>query len=122
MNRVIALIPAAGRGLRMQSNIEKPYLKIGDRPMLAHTLDAFDRCAAVDGYILIVDPHRQEDCRTQIVDRYGYDRVIDIIDGGATRQESVYLGLQSIHADTDIVVVHDGARPCVEPSLIASSL
>lgn len=122
MSRVIALIPAAGRGLRMQSNIEKPYLTIGGRPLLAHTLDAFDRCPAIDGCLLVVDAQRRADCRTQIVETFGYARVCGIVAGGETRQESVYLGLRALDGKADIVVVHDAARPCIDPALIAASV
>jgi len=122
MGSVMALIPAAGKGLRMESDIEKPYLQIGDRPMLAHTLDAFDRCPEVDGYVLVVDPGRQDDCREQVVDRFGYGRVQQIVSGGATRQESVYLGLQALGPDVEVVIVHDAARPCIDSALITASV
>ena len=121
MGSVIALIPAAGKGLRMGSDIEKPYLEIGGRPMLGHTLDAFDRCREVDGYVLAVDPGRQDDCQ-RVVDRFGYNRVWQIVPGGATRQESVYLGLQALGRDVEMVIVHDAARPCVDSSLITASI
>ena len=118
----MALIPAAGRGLRMGSSVEKPYFMVGDRPVLAHTLDAFDRCPVVDGYLLVVAPDRQDDCREQVVERFGYERVCGIVSGGETRQASVYMGLRALDSDTDIVVVHDGARPCIEPALITASV
>ncbi len=121
MGSVIALIPAAGKGLRMKSDIEKPYLEIGGHPLLGHTLDAFDRCQEVDGYVLAVDPGRQDDCR-RVVERFGYDRVWQIVPGGTTRQESVYLGLQALGQDVEIVIVHDAARPCVDSALITASV
>jgi 2-C-methyl-D-erythritol 4-phosphate cytidylyltransferase len=122
MGKVVALIASAGKGSRMQSGIEKPYLTIGSKPILAHTLAALDLCQEIDEYVIIVDPGRQTDCRHLVVDRYGFTRVRKIVQGGETRQESVYQGLKSLNADTTTVVVHDAARPCVTPNLVSSSL
>lgn len=122
MGHVIALIPAAGQGLRMGLEIGKPYALLAGRPVLAHTLDAFDRCPLIDGYVLVVEPDRQEYCRTQVVEAFGYHRVRAIVPGGATRQESVYAGLQAVPGDTDIVVVHDGVRPLIDPAVIGESI
>lgn len=122
MGKIVALIASAGKGLRMQSGTEKPYLTIGSKPILAHTLSALDLCEEIDEYVIIVDPGRQTDCRHLVVDRYGFTRVRKIVQGGETRQESVYRGLRSLDADTSTVVVHDAARPCVTPGLVSSSL
>ncbi|MBI4551390.1 MAG: 2-C-methyl-D-erythritol 4-phosphate cytidylyltransferase [Candidatus Latescibacteria bacterium] len=122
MGHVVALIPAAGRGLRMGLDIGKPYVPLCGRPVLAHTVDAFDRCPHVDGCVLVVDPERQEHCRTHVVEAFGYRRVWRIVPGGATRQESVYRGLQAIEGDADIVIVHDGVRPLIEPEVIEESV
>jgi 2-C-methyl-D-erythritol 4-phosphate cytidylyltransferase len=122
MGRVMAIIPSAGRGLRMGLAVEKPYILIGDRPLLAHTLDAFERCPEVDGYVLVVEPERLDACRRQVVEAFGYTRVCGIVPGGETRQASVYRGLLALGPDVDLVVVHDAARPCVSPEIIRSSV
>lgn len=122
MGNVIALIPAAGRGIRMGLEIGKPYAPLAGRPVLAHTLDAFDRCPLVDGYVLVVDPERQEYCQKHVVEAFGYHRVWQIIPGGATRQESVYRGLQAMGDEADIVVVHDGVRPFIDAAVIEESI
>ena len=112
--KVIAIIPSAGQGLRMQTEVEKPYIRIGGRPILAHTLDVLDQCPFVDGYIIVVEPSKQEACRHEIVDAFGYQRVLDVVAGGATRQESVFNGLMTLDVDTDVVLIHDAARPWTE--------
>lgn len=120
--KAIAIIPAAGQGLRMQTAVEKPYIRIGDRPVLAHTLDVMDQCPLIDGYVLVVEPSKQAACRREIVDEFGYKRVLDIVAGGATRQESVYRGLMALDANVEAVLIHDAARPCVTPELIEASI
>ncbi len=120
--KVIAIIPSAGQGLRMQTEVEKPYIRIGGRPILAHTLDVLDQCPLVDGYIIVVEPSKLDACRQEIVDEFGYQRVLDVVAGGATRQESVYHGLMTLDVDTDVVLIHDAARPCISPTLINESI
>lgn len=120
MERVVALIPAAGRGVRMGLEMDKPYLRLGDRPVLAHTLLAFERCPEIDAVLVVVEPGRQAYCRTQVIEPYGFQKVRAVVAGGPTRQESVYRGLQTLEPDTGMVAVHDGVRPCVEPSLITA--
>jgi 2-C-methyl-D-erythritol 4-phosphate cytidylyltransferase len=122
MGQVAALIPSAGLGLRMKSSVEKPYIQIGDRPVMAHTLEALARCPEIDGCVLVVEPSRLDVCRSEIIDRYGFTRVVAIVPGGQTRQESVYRGLQALDSETDIVVVHDAARPCVDPAILSESI
>lgn len=106
----------------MQTEVEKPYIRIGDRPILAHTLDVLDRCPLVDGYIIVVEPSKQDACRQEIIDNFGYQRVLAVVAGGATRQESVYHGLMALDVDTDVVLIHDAARPCIDPTLINESI
>ena len=120
--KVIAIIPSAGQGLRMQTEVEKPYIRIGGRPILAHTLDVLDQCPLVDGYIIVVEPSKPEVCRHEIVDAFGCQRVLDVVAGGATRQESVFNGLMTLDVDTDVVLIHDAARPCIDPVLISASI
>ena len=120
--KVIAIIPSAGQGLRMQTTVEKPYIRIGGRPVLAHTLDVLDQCPLVDGYIIVVEPSKQAACQQEIIEKFGYQRVMNIVAGGATRQESVFHGLMTLDVDTDVVLIHDAARPCIDPALISESI
>lgn len=63
MHSVMGIIPAAGLGLRMRSDEEKPFIAIGGRSILAHTLSVFEACPAVEGYVLVVEPSRVASCR-----------------------------------------------------------
>lgn len=109
---VVVLIPAAGMGSRMGAAVNKQYLLLADRPVLAHTLALFDRHPIVD-HIFIVSPQEEIDyCRTEVVERYGFGKVRNLVPGGAERQDSVYNGLAACGAhDDDLIIIHDGARP-----------
>ncbi|HHV93955.1 MAG TPA: 2-C-methyl-D-erythritol 4-phosphate cytidylyltransferase [Firmicutes bacterium] len=118
MGRVTAVVPAAGKGLRM--GLESPgkqFADLGGKPVLAHTLTALAAAEAVDG-IIVVTGKEQIPLARRLVQDYPVGKVHDIVPGGDTRQESVRLGLSRVPCDTEIVVVHDGARPLVEPVLV----
>jgi 2-C-methyl-D-erythritol 4-phosphate cytidylyltransferase len=120
--RVAALIPAAGSGLRMGGMIPKPYLQLGAREILAHTLDVFEACTAIDEVWIIVAPEHTALCQQTIVERYGYRKVKGVVTGGTTRQESVWHGLQHLGDSVDVVVVHDGVRPFVTDTILRDTL
>jgi len=116
---VIILIPAAGTGSRMRSAVNKQYLTLADRPILAHTLNLFDSHPAVDSIHLISPAAEIAHCRREVVERYSFAKVRSIIAGGAERQDSVRNGLRECGAaDDDIVLIHDGARPFFPPALL----
>ncbi len=117
-----AIIVSAGKGNRMNSKITKQYLILEDRPIIAHTLKAFDTCPAIDEIILVVPPGDVDYCRNNIVKRYGFKKVKSIVEGGPKRQHSVQNGLECLGRDIDIVVVHDGVRPLVTHDIIADSI
>ncbi len=118
MGLVIAIVPAAGRGMRMGlQGPGKQFALVGDRPVLAHTLTALADAEAVDG-IIVVTRKEQISLAQQVVEDYAIGKVVGIIVGGDTRQESVWAGLIQLDPATEIVVVHDGARPLVEPAVI----
>ena len=123
MNRnVTAIIPAAGMGKRMGGAIPKPFLWIGGRPILAHTLDAFERCDSVDEVILVVGTADLQLVSEEVVDRYEFTKVRKILSGGEKRQDSVWEGLKAVEAGTEIVVIHDGVRPFVAPEHLSESI
>jgi len=120
--KVTALIPAAGRGERMKSDVQKPFLTLLNRPVLAHTLDVFEACDSITDIILIVSEDVIGKCSADVVDAYGYAKVTKVIPGGAKRQDSVYNGLLATGDECDVVVIHDGARPLVMREMIERSV
>lgn len=120
--KVAALIAAAGTGQRMGGEVEKQFRQLGGKPLLSHTLAAFEETAEIDTVIVIVPPGREEFCRQAVVVRQGFRKVGRIVTGAASRQGSVQAGFRWLDPDIDIVVIHDGARPFVTPALIRAAI
>ena len=111
--KVIALIPAAGMGKRMGAGINKQYLLLRDRPILAHTIAVFEQAFCIDDIYVIVPEAEIPYCREHVVDRYGFAKVRAIVAGGTERQHSVLNGLRAVTdlEDDDVVLIHDGVTP-----------
>ncbi len=120
--KVCAIIPSAGTGERMHCSHKKPYIELLGRPLLTHTLKALGAVAEIAHIIIPVFPGEENRCREEIVSRVSLQATVTVIAGGATRQESVWLGLQHVPEDCDPVMVHDGARPFITPETIRNSL
>lgn len=119
---VVAIIPAAGKGTRLKSEIHKPFYPLRGRPILSHTLDVFENCGSVDHIIVVISEDKVSWCSSEIVDAFGYKKVKKVVGGGEQRQDSVYNGLRAVSDGCDIVVIHDGVRPFVRVELIARSI
>ena len=115
------VIPAAGQGRRMKASINKQYLTLRGRPILSYTLDVFERCALIDEIVLVVNRDEVKICRQQVLTPYGYKKVRLAV-GGDTRQKSVYAGLKAVDSRTQIVLIHDGARPLIQEETIVKSI
>lgn len=116
--KVVALIPAAGSGSRMGVSEKKPYLSLEGKPILAHTLIAFERCPLIDEVVLIVAKGDVEFSRMSIVEPFKCDKVKAIVEGGMRRQDSVWEGLKAIRGKCELVMVHDGVRPFVSQTML----
>jgi 2-C-methyl-D-erythritol 4-phosphate cytidylyltransferase len=114
-----AIVVAAGEGRRIGGQISKSYLPIAGRPLVLRTLDRLFSSSAVSNVILVVAADQLQNC----ADLLGGDsalrsHAVILQIGGGTRQQSVKRGLEKVGAATDIVLIHDGARPFVSPGLI----
>ncbi len=116
--QVVAIIPAAGVGKRMGMPRPKQFLTIGNRPILAITLEAFERASLIDAVVLVVPESEIEYCEENVVKAYDLKKVSSIVRGGERRQDSVRLGLEATQGCYSMVVVHDGVRPFVASELI----
>jgi 2-C-methyl-D-erythritol 4-phosphate cytidylyltransferase len=114
----IAIITSAGWGARMAGDRPKQFLLLDDRPILAVTLSHFQGSPSIDGIILVAPEKEIEYCRREVVEPYNLNKVIKIIKGGQRRQDSVRLGLEASEGIYQIVVIHDGVRPFINPALI----
>lgn len=118
MSRAVGIIVAGGQGLRMKSDVRKQYLAFGGRPILGHSLSAFLECAAIRRIFLVVPETDVAYCRQCILGLFDDPRSIELVPGGSERQASVYNGLAAARGHGDIVAIHDGVRPFVQPELI----
>ena len=120
--KIVALIAAAGLGKRMNAKISKPFIPIFGKPILAYTIEKFEQCKFIEKIYLIVNPEERDFCSKDIILKYNFSKIQELIEGGETRQDSVYNGLKVLGPDTDIVVIHDGVRPLVEKTIIQESI
>lgn len=113
-----AIILAAGKSERMGGTTDKAFLSLVNKPVVAWSLMAFEKCEAIDRIVLVV---RKEQLLASkaVVKMFGISKIDKIVAGGSKRQESVAAGLSACDLDTRIVVVHDGARPMVTSEMIS---
>ncbi len=110
-----AIIVAAGKSKRMRKSINKIFLPLLNKPMIYHTIKAFQDCRPVDE-ITIVTQKGDIKKVNEIKNQYNFDKIKNIIVGGKERQDSVYNGLMSIKnaEKNDIIIVHNGSNPLVK--------
>ena len=117
--RVTAIVLAAGTGRRIAGEVAKSYLPIAGRAMVLRTLDRMFAAKSVTEVVLVVAAEEMIRCAALLgADAALCNRPYQLQGGGATRQQSAKRGLEKIAADTDIVVIHDAARPFIAPALI----
>lgn len=115
-----AVILAAGKGSRMNSGIQKQYMELGGFPLIYYALNAFER-SRVDDIILVTGQEEVDYCRTEIIEKFQFRKVHQIISGGDERYLSVFRGLCAAES-TDLVLIHDGARPFVTDDIIERTI
>jgi len=120
--KVTAIITAAGKGKRMLHSVPKHFIRLEDKPVLAHTLDVFERCPDVNQVLVVSRSGEENYCLKEVVEKYGYKKVLKIVIGGDRRQDSVYNGIKELDEDTDIVLVHDGVRPFVSQNTLSEAI
>jgi 2-C-methyl-D-erythritol 4-phosphate cytidylyltransferase len=118
--KVVAIVPSAGESRRIGQ--KKEFLLLGDRPLLAHTLQPLEEHPQISKIILVVDEGNLEYTKKEIIEKYGFKKVKEVVVGGAERQDSVYNGLKRVAKDCDIVLIQDGARPFLTEDLITRSI
>jgi 2-C-methyl-D-erythritol 4-phosphate cytidylyltransferase len=107
-----AIIVAAGSGSRIDAANPKQFLLIHGKPIVVHTLERFEKCAAIDQIVLVL-PEAEIERFQKVLDGSSISKLARVVVGGDTRAKSVKAGLDAVDAATHIVAVHDGARPLV---------
>lgn len=113
----IAIVLAAGRGKRMGTSVQKQFLELKGRPLICYTLEHFQKAECIDEIILVTGKESMDYCRNEIVAKYGFTKVLKVIEGGAERYDSVYQGLLACE-DCSFVFIHDGARIFADEKLL----
>jgi 2-C-methyl-D-erythritol 4-phosphate cytidylyltransferase len=116
---VLAIIPAAGTGVRMGGETPKQFLSLDGVPIFIHTVRKFSISSAIDGIHLGVRPEDMDRTRESLA-REQFRKPVQLISGGATRHETVEHALEAAPPGTDLVVVHDAVRPFVSLDLISA--
>lgn len=115
-----AIVLAAGSGSRMHTKTAKQYLLLNGKPLIYYALRQFQD-SGVEKIVLVVAEGQENYCRTEIVEHYGFTKVCDIVPGGSERYLSVHAGLQAL-TGVDYVLIHDGARPCVDQDILKRTM
>jgi 2-C-methyl-D-erythritol 4-phosphate cytidylyltransferase len=117
MSATWAIVVAGGEGRRLGADLPKAFVRLGGRPLLAHSIDLFEDHPAVDRMVLVV-PADWEEPATLLADELAAGKVAAAVPGGATRALSVSAGLGEVADDAEAILVHDAARPFTPPELI----
>ena len=121
MSKVCAVIVAAGKGTRLGPGIDKLFLDVGGRPVIAHTWAAFDRSPEIDHLVMVIRTELQEEFQ-KLAARFGFAKPFSYAAGGVERQHSVWNGLLRVPDEADIVAIQDGARPCTTHKIISDCI
>lgn len=116
-----AIVLAGGRGRRMGTAQSKMYLLIQDKPVLYYSLDVFEKSRVIDEVILVAGKGQIPYCRQEIVEKYGFQKIKAVVEGGAERYHSVWEGLRVLekeHQKGGYVFIHDGARPFIREEIL----
>ena len=119
---VNAIILAAGKGTRINSKVPKQFIKVKNKNIVAYTIDAFEKHSLIDEIVLVTSKEYVSYTQNMVIANR-FNKIIHVIEGGETRQESVRNGLNSTSFDrNDNILIHDGDRPLVSEEIIGRSI
>ena len=116
-----AILVAAGKGTRMGARVDKLFLEVAGRPVVAHTWQRFDDAKCI-GEIILVVRHGMQTTFSQLAEEYHFKKPFRVVAGGAERQDSVWNGLAALSSASEIVAIQDAARPCTAAELITATV
>ncbi|ORI51684.1 hypothetical protein BMS87_07690 [Leuconostoc pseudomesenteroides] len=119
MNYVVVV--ASGRGTRMGQSVPKQFMTVNDKPVILYTLEGFQNNKNVDAMIVVITEEWRLFVESYISDN-NISKVLKIVDGGESVQESLYAGVSSLDSEQltedDLIIVHDGVRPIVNEDIL----
>lgn len=115
---ISAVILAGGKGKRMGASMSKQFIELKGKPIIYYTIKKFQENKSIDNIIVVLPPDEISYFKEEILIKYSL-KIDKIVVGGTERQDSVYNALKSISdTKTDIVLIHDGARPFISDRII----
>ena len=121
MGKRTAIVLSAGSGKRMNTDTKKQYLLINNKPIIYYSLNTFQQSSIIDEIILVASADDLAFVKEEIVDKYGFSKVSNIVAGGRERYNSVYNGLMCCK-NSEYVFIHDGARPFITEDIIERAM
>lgn len=115
-DKIVAIVLAGGQGKRMNSDVQKQFMLIQDKPVLYYSLLEFQK-SEIDEIVLVASAGTLSYCREEIVEPYEFHKVTQIVEGGKERYHSVMNGIKAA-GECDYLLIHDGARPFVDQDMI----
>ena len=115
--KVQAIVAAAGLGERLGERLPKPFVKVYGQPLVVYTLRVLESCPKINGIIVAVHPQWVKAMQKAAKDA-GLKKIVCVVAGGAERSDSVYNALRVLKKDTDMVLIHDGARPLITKTFV----
>ncbi len=121
--KTYAIIPAGGKGIRSGNDTPKQYLKFKGKELIVYTLEVFQESKLIDAIVISAES-KYFDLLQNLKERYALTKIISIVEGGDSRQDSVFNGIKSIDSPSkdDLIVVHDAARPLLPKSVLANAI
>ncbi len=116
-----AIIVAAGKGTRMGQGVDKLFLEVAGKPVVAHTWQRFNESSCIDEIVIVVRDGLQP-AFAEMAKLYMFNKPHRFVPGGAERQDSVWNGLSGLNPASEIVAIQDGARPCTSKELIEATI
>ena len=116
-----AILVAAGKGVRMGAGVDKLFLEVAGRPVIAHTWQRFNNAQCINEIVLVVREGMQQEF-VKLAVKFNLQKPFHIVAGGAERQDSVWNGLEALPVTAEIVAIQDAARPCTSEELIATTV
>lgn len=121
MSEVWAIVPAAGRGERFSNRSDKLTIHVGGLPILVRSVEALLDSKQVTGVILVVHPEKKA-LYQRLIYEYRHRKPVHFVDGGETRRESVAKGLAALPPEASVVLIHDAARPLLQPKRVDEAI
>ena len=116
-----AILVAAGKGTRMGPHVDKLFLEVASRPVVAHSWQRLNDAKCIDEIVVVVRDGMQA-AFAELAHKWSLRKSFRIVVGGAERQDSVWNGLEALSPKSEIVAIQDAARPCTAKALIAATI